>query len=220
MELSIAAMICLVGITGIWFSFARGFETVVTLEVPVEFMNRGAKMEILATSANSVKLQLSGSGSLIRTVRPDQVKVKLNLANAVVGSNKVAITRDSIVLPPGIQLKQVEPQVFEVNLDVQDQKQLPIQPDWTGKLPAGLILQEAYTIPALVKVVGGQPGSQGHSNHLYGKDSSGKYYHRRQGIRRPRAPAVIFKAGRQVPKSSGGDLQNSQETTSSGNESK
>jgi len=77
------------------------------------------------------------------------------LANAVVGSNKVAITRDSIVLPSGIQLKQVGPQVLEVNLVLQVQKQLPIQPDWTGKLPAGLILQEAHTIPASVKVVGG-----------------------------------------------------------------
>ncbi len=155
MELSIAATICLVGITGIWFSFARGFETFVNLVVPVEFMNPGAKMELLATSANSVKLQLSGSGSLIKTLRPDQVKVKLNLDNAVVGSNKVTITRDSIVLPPGIQLKQVEPQVLEVNLDVPVQKQLPIQADWTGKLPAGFIMQEAHTIPDTVKVVGG-----------------------------------------------------------------
>ena len=39
-ELGIAAMICLSMITGIWFSFARGLETLVTLEVPVEFMNR------------------------------------------------------------------------------------------------------------------------------------------------------------------------------------
>jgi len=155
MELGLAAMICLIGITGIWFSFARGFETFVTLEVPVEFMNRGPKMELLATSASSVTLQLSGSGSLVRSVRPDQVKVKLDLANAVAGSNKVAIARDSIVLPPGIQLKQVEPQVLEVNLDVMDQKKLPIQPDWTGKLPAGLILQDARTIPDTVKVTGG-----------------------------------------------------------------
>ena len=136
MELGLAAMICLVGITGIWFSFARGFETFVTLEVPVEFMNRGPKMELLATSASSVTLQLSGSGSLIRSIRPDQVKVKLDLANAVVGSNQIAITRDSIVLPPGIHLKQVEPQILKVNLDMLDQKELPIQPDWSGKLPA------------------------------------------------------------------------------------
>jgi len=155
MELGLAAMICLVGITAIWFSFARGFETFVTLDVPVEFMNREPKMELLATSASSVTLQLSGSGSLIRSIQPDQVKVKLDLAHAVLGRNNIAIVRDSIVLPPGIDLKEVQPQVLEVNLDVPEQKSLPIQPDWTGKLPAGLIMQDMHVTPDMVKVTGG-----------------------------------------------------------------
>ena len=155
LELGIAALACLRGITGIWFSFARGFETFVSLEVPVEFMNRDPKMELFTTSASSVRLQLSGSGSLIRSIRPDQVKVKLNLANAVAGSNQIAITRDSIVLPPGVQFKQVDPQVLEVNLDVPEQRKVPIQADWTGKLPAGLILQDAQIVPDAVKVEGG-----------------------------------------------------------------
>lgn len=154
-ELCIAAMSCLVIITGIWFSFARGFETLATLDVPVEFMNRDPEMEIFTASASSVKLQISGSGSLIRTVRPDQVKVKLNLSNAVPGNNQITITRDGIVLPPGIELKQLEPQSLKVNLDVPDQKKLPIQPDWVGKLPAGFILQDAQIIPDTVEVVGG-----------------------------------------------------------------
>lgn len=154
-EFSVAALICLLGITGIWFSFARGLETFATLEVPVEFMNQGPKMKIFSASASSVKLQISGSGSLVRSVKPEQVKVKLNLANAVAGNNQVAITRDNIVLPPGIELKQVAPQALEVNLDVTDQKMLPVQPDWTGKLPPGLILLDAHTVPEMVEVVGG-----------------------------------------------------------------
>jgi diadenylate cyclase len=154
-ELFFAAMICLAGVTGIWFSFARGVETLATLEVPVEFVNRNPKMEIFSASASSVKLQISGSGSLIRNVRPDQVKVKLDLANAVAGNNQVAITRDGIVLPPGIQLKQLEPQAIEVNFDVAVHKKLSIQPEWTGKLPADFILQDAYTVPERVEVVGG-----------------------------------------------------------------
>ena len=154
-ELGVAAIISLAGITGIWFSFARGLETLVTLEVPVEFMNRDPKMEIFAASASSVKLQLSGSGSLIKSVRPDQVKVKLNLANAVAGSNQIAIARNSIALPPGIQLKQVDPQALEVTLDLPVVKTLPLQADWTGKLADGLILEDVRMVPDTVKVIGG-----------------------------------------------------------------
>jgi diadenylate cyclase len=154
-ELGLVALICLFSITGIWFSFARGLETLVTLEVPVEFMNRDPKMEIFAASASSVRLQLSGSGSLIKSVRPDQVKVKLNLANAVAGGNQVPITRDSISLPPGIQLKQVDPQALVVTLDLPVEKTLPVQPDWTGKLADDLIMEDARVVPDMVKVLGG-----------------------------------------------------------------
>lgn len=155
LELGIAAMLCLASITGIWFSFARGLETLMTLEVPVEFMNRDPRMEIFAASASSVKLQLSGSGTLIKSVHPDQVKVKLNLANTVAGSNQVPIARDSITLPPGIQLKQVEPQALKVTLDLPVQKTLPVQPDWSGKLAEGLILEDVRVVPDKVKVSGG-----------------------------------------------------------------
>ena len=154
MELGIAALICLVSMTGIWFSFARGLESLVTLDVPVEFMNRDPRMEIFAVSASSIKVQLSGSGTLIKSVRPDQVKVKLSLANAVPGSNQVLIARDAITLPPGIQLKQVEPQALTVNVDVPVEKVLPIQPDWVGKLDERLILEDARLVPDKINVVG------------------------------------------------------------------
>lgn len=154
-ELGLAGLLCLSVITGIWFSFTRGLETLVTMEVPVEFMNRDPRMELFASSTSSVKLQLSGSGSLIKSVHPDQVKIKLDLANAVAGSNQIAITRDSIVLPPGIGVKQVEPAALEVNLDVPAQKTLAVQVDWSGKLPKGLLLTDVHTVPETVKVVGG-----------------------------------------------------------------
>jgi len=154
-ELGIVAMICLASITGIWFSFARGLETLMTLEVPVEFMNRDPKMEIFAASASSVRLQLSGSGTLIKSIRPDHVKVKLNLANAVAGINQVPIARDSITLPPGIQLKKVDPQALEVTLDLPVEKTLPVQATWTGKLADGLIMENVRMVPDSIKVVGG-----------------------------------------------------------------
>jgi YbbR domain-containing protein len=154
LELVVAAMICLAGITGIWFNFARGFETLITLDVPVEFINHDPKMEIYSASASSVKLQLSGSGSLIKSLQPDQVKVKLNLTHAVPGSNLVPISRNNISLPPGIHLKQVEPQAMKVNVDIPVRKTLPVQADWSGRLAAGLIMEDAEVDPDKVDVVG------------------------------------------------------------------
>lgn len=155
LEFSSAAVICLLCVTGIWLNFARGFETLASLEVPVEFTDRAAGMEIISASPSSVKLQISGSGPLIKSIRPDQVKIQLSLANGVAGINEIAISGDNVILPPGVQLKQVEPENLEVTLDVPHSKTLSVQPDWSGKLPEGLVLKEAYTIPDRVKVSGG-----------------------------------------------------------------
>jgi YbbR domain-containing protein len=50
----------------------------------------------------------------------------------------------------------VEPNSIDVTVDVLDQKSLPLQVDWTGALPPGILVQEIKLEPATVKVTGGQ----------------------------------------------------------------
>lgn len=155
-RLGAAALVSMMIVMGIWFSFSRGMETLITLDVPIEYMNRDPGMEILDTSVNSVSLQLSGSGALIRSVRPENVKIRIDLSKAVVGTNTYTITNDNISLPPGVVLKKVTPQVIMVTLDIPVSKELPVQVDWAGKLPDNLVLRSAKVIPDRVQVVGGR----------------------------------------------------------------
>jgi hypothetical protein len=155
-EIATAALVSLLFITGFWFSISRGLETLVTFEVPIEYMNRDPNMEIVHASVNSVRLNLSGSGTLIKSTRPDQVRVRLDLTNAADGPNSFSITSSNISLPPGIILKEVAPQNVVVNLDVTVRKELPVQVDWVGRLPENVLLAEAAVEPARVEVVGGK----------------------------------------------------------------
>ncbi len=150
-----AAVVSVLFIIGVWFSFSRGLETMITLEIPIEYMNRDSKIEILATSVNVLNLNLSGSGTIIKTIRPDQVNVKLDLSKAVIGRNTFTITKENIKLPPGAFLKGVKPSVVEVTLDVPIVKELPVQVAWTGKLAENLILSEARLDPEKLLVEGG-----------------------------------------------------------------
>jgi len=150
-----AAVVSVLFIIGVWFSFSRGLESMITLEIPIEYMNRDPKIEILATSVNALNLNLSGSGTIIKTIRPDQVNVKLDLSKAVIGRNTYTITKKNITLPPGAFLKGVKPSVVEVTLDVPISKSLPVQVDWAGKLPENLILSEVKLYPAKLLIVGG-----------------------------------------------------------------
>ena len=151
----VAALVSVLFVIVVWFSFSRGFESMMTLEIPVEYTKRAPRMEILETSVNTVHLKLSGSGSLIRSTRPEQVHVKLNLENAVAGRNTFTITGEDVSLPPGVILKQVDPQVIEVSLDTIGVRELPVQVDWAGHLADDLVLTQVAVTPPTVKVSGG-----------------------------------------------------------------
>ena len=153
-RLGLAAVLSFFFVSGVWFSFARGLETLGTLEIPIEYMNRSPKMQILETSINDVSLNLSGSGTLIKSIRPEQVNVRLDLSKAVVGTNTFTINPENITLPPGVLLKKVTPQTVKVTLDVSIEKNLPIQADWIGKLPEGLILESVTITPGKIKIIG------------------------------------------------------------------
>ncbi|MEW6673795.1 MAG: diadenylate cyclase [Thermodesulfobacteriota bacterium] len=154
LKLSIAALISFLLVTGIWYSFSRGLETLISLETPIDYMNRDPEMEILDTSVNTVNLNISGSGPLIKSIRPDQVMVRIDLKNAAIGNNTFTITKENISLPPGVYLKSVKPSTIEVVLDSPIKKRLPIQVDWTGKLSPELILVKATIDPPYVEMIG------------------------------------------------------------------
>jgi YbbR domain-containing protein len=113
-------------------------------------------MEIVHASVNAVRVNLSGSGTLVKSTRADQVRVKLDLSTASAGQNDFAVTSANISLPPGLVLKNVSPQTIVVDLDVTVKKELPVQVDWSGRLNENLILAEATVDPARVEISGGK----------------------------------------------------------------
>lgn len=154
-KLGFAAFILIICVTGIWFSFSRGLETLVSLEVPIEYQKRDPNVELVESSLNTVKVHLSGAGALLKSITTDQVNVRIDLGKAVVGQNTFTITQDNISLPPGVTLKRVEPQVVDVILDIPIKKELPVQIDWIGRMADHLILESAAVEPDRVSVIGG-----------------------------------------------------------------
>ena len=144
-------------VCAVWYSYSLGFvRSLTTIDVPIEYSLPDSRMEIIESSATSVKIQLSGSLQLINRLDPSQVRVRFDLSNAVAGRNSLSITEDDIFLPPGMSLKKVDPNSVDIVLDTIGQKRLPVQVDWTGSLPEGILIQNVRVVPADVVVIGGQ----------------------------------------------------------------
>ena len=80
----------------------------------------------------------------------------MDLSRASVGSNTLAIIPDDVTLPPGVVLKNIEPSEVVVVLDTPVRKDIPVQVDWSGKLPDDLILKDVVTFPSAVTAIGGK----------------------------------------------------------------
>ena len=156
LRLTVAAVLSLLVMTGIWFGFTRSQDTIIALNVPIEYVNRPGGFEILDTSTDEARLQLYGSSALIKSLQPGQVLVRVDLRKAAEGKNLFPITQDNIIIPPGVFLNKVHPANLEVNLDALISKELPVQVDWAGKLPDHLNLVKVSVAPESVSVVGGR----------------------------------------------------------------
>jgi diadenylate cyclase len=153
-ELSVAAVLSVLLIVAVWSTFTRGVDTLITMDVPVEYMNRPHEMEILDTSVNTVHLEISGSGVLLKRIQPEQVSVKLDLRKGTSGANQFTITPENVSLPPGVVLKDVKPPTVEVTLDRTVKKDLPVQVDWVGKLQDPYVIAQVKIDPPTVQVSG------------------------------------------------------------------
>lgn len=155
LKLIVAAGLSLLIMTGIWFGFTRSQDTIVALNVPIEYVNRPANYEILDTSVDEARLQLFGSSALIKSLKQGQVGVRIDLSKAAEGRNTFTITQDDIILPPGVSLNKIQPAVIDVTLDIPTTRELPIQVDWVGRLPENMVLSSVTVSPDIVKVIGG-----------------------------------------------------------------
>lgn len=153
-QLSLAALLSIVLIASVWSNFLRSSDTLINLEVPIQFKNLPPNMEIVNASVDTVRLQISGSSALLRSVSPERVHVDINLENAAIGENNFVLNSDKIPLPPGITLNQIIPAAVTTSIDSIVTKYVPVQVNWTGTLPDHLLLASVQVEPPRVHITG------------------------------------------------------------------
>ncbi len=152
-----AAVLSLVIVSGIWSSLSLGVvRTLMTINAPIEYTKGASSMEIIETSATAINIQISGTRALINTITPNQIKVRFDLTDAQAGRNIITVKEDHNSLPPGAKIKKIDPASVEIMIDIRGRKKLPVQVDWEGRLPPGILVQDVQVTPSQIEVAGGQ----------------------------------------------------------------
>jgi hypothetical protein len=120
-------------VTIAWLILASQQEAQLTLTVPVQHNRTPSHLMLGQGSTSTVDLTLSGRRNTIRTLRDQDVQVRVDVSDITPGRHLIKLSAKNIYLPLGVQIDQVAPQTIMVNLwprskDEDVGQQIPPQP--------------------------------------------------------------------------------------------
>lgn len=154
LKIAVAATLSFIFVFTAWFAITRGKNTLINIAAPIEFINKNPESEIAESAYDSATIQVTGSEILVSAIREGQIRVQVDVSKAHPGLNKFELDDTTVTMPAGIKLKKISPSNIEVVIDKTSTKRIPVQIDWSGKIPDGIRISDAKPKPETVLVKG------------------------------------------------------------------
>jgi len=138
----------------LWMFVTSRGQTVISLDVPVQFTEIPAGLEIVSQSAKNVSLSIRGQEGLLKNVRPSDVAVSLDLSKAKPGESTYYIAREDIHLPKSIAVTNINPSSIKVLTEETSRKTVRIIPVVTGEPEKGYSVKSVTVTPARIEIEG------------------------------------------------------------------
>jgi YbbR domain-containing protein len=135
------------------FASSRGLSEI-SLDVPLEFKNIPPGLELMSYDVKSVSLTIKGQERLIRTIRPTDIRVWIDLSKAKKGEGIYAINGKNISLPLTVTLKNITPTSVKILLEESVSKTVMVKPIVVGIPERGYYVKSIIVIPKTVDIEG------------------------------------------------------------------
>jgi len=148
-------LVSLVLATFTWF-FVKGVTSDWRLieGVPLEVKARPG-LTVLQTSAPTINITVRGTREDVRQVSRQDLSAVVDLSHDErLGPITVKLTPKSVRHSRRVQVAEVDPAEVTVNVDEMIERELPVQPQMGGELPANLSIERVVTQPETIKVKG------------------------------------------------------------------
>lgn len=109
---------------------------------------------VILDPVQSVNVRLRGSSKSIRRLNPYQVDVQVELAQTEPGTVNVNLGPENVLMPEGLEVVSIEPNVIRVELEREITQRLPVVPHLVGEPAAGAVIEEPEVFPNQVLVSG------------------------------------------------------------------
>jgi hypothetical protein len=139
----------------IWVNIASEPELSTVLSAPVEFRNYPKDLEISSDIVNSVEVETHGPSGLLRDLSGARLSAIVDFAGVrAPGERTFTLTSAELNLPRGIQLVRIIPAQLRFRFEHRTTRTVPVQVPFSGKLPAGMILDGYGVSPPALTIAG------------------------------------------------------------------
>jgi YbbR domain-containing protein len=139
---------------GLWLVVARDPVAEVAVEVPIEFHNMPANLEISSENIPRLQIRLRGPQRLIRRLQPADVYADIDLNALRPGERTFDLTGQQIHQPNGLEVVQVIPSEFHVAFDNRITRSVDIHPRVIGVPAAGYSMGTPVIEPSRITISG------------------------------------------------------------------
>ena len=85
--------------------------------IPIEYKNIPTHMELMSPPKN-VKMSIKGIRKLVSSLKPEDIRIELDVSLAKFGRRTYYISEDDINLPAGIQPEFIDPPVIRLDFKI------------------------------------------------------------------------------------------------------
>ena len=147
-------ILSLVLAVSLWFFVTYRGQSEMIIDAPIEFKNVPKGLELLRQNIKSVGLNIRGHERMLKNLRPMDVRVVINMADAKNGENEFYFDKADIIIPRTIKVLRMEPTYVRVVLDDSVSKVLPVKVPLVGTVEQGYRIKALSVSPQHVTVEG------------------------------------------------------------------
>jgi len=140
--------------TLLWAAVSTEATSEIGLEVPLEYRNIPARLEITGDVTNTVQVRLRGSPNVLKDVTSKDVATTIDLSKMRIGEKIVALSPQNVDAPFGAEVIRVNPSSVRFTLERTLSKTVPIVPSMAGQPADGYEVSRVLLVPNAVEVEG------------------------------------------------------------------
>ena len=140
---------------GLWFNSSfEDREAQSERLVPASVSYTWPKGYMVLNRDQNVNVRVRGSSKAVRGLDPDQVDVQVELGPRERGTVTVNLAPDDVLLPEGLEVVSIEPNVITVEVEKEVSRRIRVVPEVMGEPAAGATAGEPEVFPNQVLVAG------------------------------------------------------------------